>query len=612
VGTDVTVFNDATVVPDSVYRYRVFAFNGDGNSPLSNEVTITIPATFGIYFSTVGVNAIPGVANPDDADLYTWDGTAFGRLFDASAAGLPAGANVDGLTIVNANQFYLSFSTDGITLPGLGTVQEEDVVYYDNGVWSVYFDGTALGLTTAGQDLDATNVVSGVLYFSTLGTGNTNPVPGVPGPYDDADIYSWNGTSFSRLFDASTVGVPANANVDGVVVEDATHLYLSFAGDVVLPGLGTIQDEDVVYYDNGAWSVYFDGTAQGLVNAPQDLDAFDLGAILVPPAAPGNLVVMLNPTAQANLGWTDNASNELGFRIERCTGTGCTEFAPIAEVGADVIQYNDATVVPDTLYSYRVLAFNADGNSLASNPMSLYTTPQAPGLYFSTLGGGNTNLIPDVAGPYDDSDLYAWNGEMFGRLFDASVAGVADNTNVDGMVIEDAAHFYLSFATDTVLPGLGLVQDEDVVYYSNGVWSVFFDGTALGLTNTGHDLDAISLANGVLYFSTVGTGATTPIPGVPGPYDDADIYSWDGTSFGRLFDASVAGLLTNANVDGLVVVDATHFYLSFAVDTGLPGLGNVQDEDVVYYNAGVWSVYFDGTALGLVNAGQDIDAFDLP
>ena len=39
----------------------------------------------------------------------------------------------------------------------------------------------------------------------------------------------------------------------------------------------------------------------------------------------------------------------------------------------------------------------------------------------------------------------------------------------------------------------------------------------------------------------------------------------------------------------------------------------VQDEDVVYYNAGTWSVYFDGTSKGLTASGNlDIDAFDLP
>ncbi|HNB52619.1 MAG TPA: hypothetical protein PK530_11780, partial [Anaerolineales bacterium] len=158
----------------------------------------------------------------------------------------------------------------------------------------------------------------------------------------------------------------------------------------------------------------------------------------------------------------------------------------------------------------------------------------------------------------------------------------------------------------------GTAQDEDVVYYNNGVWSVYFDGTAYGLTNAGQDLDAIAIVNGVLYFSTVSGGSSNPVPGVAGPYDDADIYTWNGTSFGRFFDASVAGLLSNANVDGIVIVDATHFYLSFSADTGIPALGIAQDEDIVYYENGVWTVYFDGTVEGLTSAGQDIDAFSMP
>ena len=82
--------------------------------------------------------------------------------------------------------------------------------------------------------------------------------------------------------------------------------------------------------------------------------------------------------------------------------------------------------------------------------------------------------------------------------------------------------------------------------------------------------------------------------------------------FSRVFDASTNGLPASANVDGYVRVDATHFYVSFSADTTAPVLGAVQDEDIVYYNNGVWSIHFDGTARGLTAANQDIDAFDLP
>ena len=194
---------------------------------------------------------------------------------------MPAAANVDGYDRVDATHFYLSFSADNTTVPGLGNVQDEDVVYYNAGVWSVYFDGTARGLTAANQDLDAISIVGavngvgGTLYFSTV--GNTNP-PGVGGTADDADIYSWSGTAFSRVFDASAAGLAGGANVDGFVRVDATHFYLSFSpATTTVPAIGAVQDEDVVYYNAGTWSVYFNGTARGMgVSANLDVDAFDV------------------------------------------------------------------------------------------------------------------------------------------------------------------------------------------------------------------------------------------------------------------------------------------------------------------------------------------------
>jgi hypothetical protein len=186
--------------------------------------------------------------------------------------------------------------------------------------------------------------------------------------------------------------------------------------------------------------------------------------------------------------------------------------------------------------------------------------------------------------------------------------------NVDGMQRVDNTHFYLSFTGDTALPGVGTVQDEDIVFYNAGVWSVFFDGTARGLTAANLDIDAFTIDGSNIYFSTVGN--TNP-PGVGGTADDADIYRWNGTAFSRAVDVTAVAnpLPAGANVDGLKLVDATHFYLSFDgnVTIALPGPDlTVQDEDVVYYNNGTWSVYFDGTGKGLTAGNHDIDAFDIP
>ena len=65
------------------------------------------------------------------------------------------------------------------------------------------------------------------------------------------------------------------------------------------------------------------------------------------------------------LQWSDNADNEVGFRIER-RSLGETEFRTIATVPADVTFYVDPELPVGGGYCYRVIAFNAVGESTAA------------------------------------------------------------------------------------------------------------------------------------------------------------------------------------------------------------------------------------------------------
>lgn len=238
----------------------------------ADEIGSPAPATL-LNFSTLGTIPVGTILDGEDSDIYGWDGVAFSRLVDATAIGMPANVNVDGLVVVSPTEFYISL-TSNWDIPGPDTAQDEDVIHYNNGTWSVFFDGTAQGLTDGGADIDAFDIVGGTLYFSMV--ANINP-PGVTGVPDDADIYSWDGTSFARVWDASTNGIPLNADVDGLEFVDANHMYLTFnANDTAVPGLNFVQDEDVVYFNNGNWAMYFDGTAQLLISGGQDLDAISL------------------------------------------------------------------------------------------------------------------------------------------------------------------------------------------------------------------------------------------------------------------------------------------------------------------------------------------------
>ena len=95
--------------------------------------------------------------------------------------------------------------------------------------------------------------------------------------------------------------------------------------------------------------------------------------------APGNLTATAVSSSQISLSWTDNSNNESGFMIERCQGPGCTNFAQIATVGANIASYNNSNLLGNTTYTYRVRAYNSGGNSGYSNSASATTLlPPAP------------------------------------------------------------------------------------------------------------------------------------------------------------------------------------------------------------------------------------------
>ncbi len=343
-----------------------------------------------------------------------------------------------------------------------------------------------------------------------------------------------------------------------------------------------------------------------------------------PPPSP-ELGVSLTPVDAAAVpggtaSWQVVATGSNGFTAD----VGLTVTGPATGVAASLLQPSviaggsgagSLTLVPaaDAVpgsYAFSVTASGGGLDRTAEGVLEVTSPPPPPPppppvLTFSTLGNANP---PGAGGSPDDADLYRSDGAASTRTFDASLAGLPSSANVDGLELSDPTHFLVSFTTDVTVPRLGVVQDEDVVRFDSGAWSVFFDGTARGLTASGLDLDAIAVEGSTLFFSTA--GSVNP-PGVKGTADDADIYSWDGRTFTRIWDASAASLPSSANVDGFARVDATHFYMSFATDVRLPGLGLVQDEDVVLSSAGAWSVYFDGTAHGLTASSLDIDAFDV-
>jgi serine protease AprX len=109
-----------------------------------------------------------------------------------------------------------------------------------------------------------------------------------------------------------------------------------------------------------------------------------------PPTAPSNLGATAASSSRIDLTWADNSNNESGFRIERCQGAGCANFAEIAQVGANVITFSNTGLSAGTTYFYRVRAFNAGGDSEYSNSAGA-TTQATPQSHVGDLDGSKTS-----------------------------------------------------------------------------------------------------------------------------------------------------------------------------------------------------------------------------
>ncbi len=95
-----------------------------------------------------------------------------------------------------------------------------------------------------------------------------------------------------------------------------------------------------------------------------------------PPDAPTFLTAALGPTGNIELDWTQNSDDEYGFKVYRWRdGETKDPNNPVGSTGADVTTYSDGGLSSSTTYHYEVHAFNAVGESPASNMASADTPP---------------------------------------------------------------------------------------------------------------------------------------------------------------------------------------------------------------------------------------------
>src|SRR5690606_7617687 len=107
------------------------------------------------------------------------------------------------------------------------------------------------------------------------------------------------------------------------------------------------------------------------------------------PAAASDLVATTVDSDEISLAWTDNSSNETGFRVERSLD-GIGSWSTVATKSPDVTVHTDTGLTPETQYFYRIVAFNLSGDASPSNVDDATTDSIfAPNEWFIVRSGNN-------------------------------------------------------------------------------------------------------------------------------------------------------------------------------------------------------------------------------
>ena len=245
-----------------------------GGASGSDNISITVNSVGGgdteIWMSFRSNTAVPGVGTVTDDDIVSYNETTgvWTKEFDGSDVGLGS-LEISGFEFLSSGNLLLSFTQAG-TVGGIA-IDDSDIVEFaptslgdtTAGTFSVYFDGSDVGLTTNGEDIDAIALADdGRLIVSTVGSVNANGASGA-----DEDLWIFTGTlgtatsgSFAQYFDGSDVGLnnSSSEDTDAAAFDAAGDLIFSTVGNFTVTGASGA-DEDVVDF-SGSYGSATSGT----------------------------------------------------------------------------------------------------------------------------------------------------------------------------------------------------------------------------------------------------------------------------------------------------------------------------------------------------------------
>jgi hypothetical protein len=264
------------------------------------------------------------------------------------------------------------------------------------------------------------------------------------------------------------------------------------------------------------------------------------------------------------------------------------------------------TIITFVLASVFTNAYAA-GNQSSS---IIYLSPSTN----SSVSGDSSCVI------FSDNDIVAFDpvNNDWAMYFDASAVLITEA--LDGFSLLDEGSILLTFAKSAVVPGVGTVNPSDIIKYipTTGTFEYYFDGSDVGLSDKGEEIDAIAvLPNGHIIISTVGSNDVSGFNVGPEDLIEFTPNSLGATTsgtFAMYLDGSDVGLV-GENIDGVSLGDFGEVLVSFEDDLTTLGV-SVSSADIVSFTgalgtntSGTWAIYLDGSENAF--ADQNIDGLNI-
>jgi PKD repeat protein len=390
------------------YSYRVRAVNSTGFSPYSNVATVTTPTTrdaIPVVDRASGkcLDVLGGGVQPNGQDVWLWScyAGAVNQSWLVPAAGTAGEVRVYADKCLDA-WTAAGNSGDPIKIYTCTGGANQQWTYTAAGELKG-INGWCVNLAPGGAATDGSGYL--VLGACTDGGSRRWNVPASPAPTDRAPI-----AAFTPACSNLTCTFDSNASSDD---HGITGRRWSF-GDGASEDDGSVGGTPVVrtksYATAGTYTVTLTVTDAAGQNATATQSVTATAPPVPAPTAPSALNATLRTSSRVDLQWTDNSTNETGFHVERCVGSGCTTFAEYAAVGTDVTTYANTELAAGTTYRYRVHAVNGSASSANSNEVTV-TTPtanQPPTAAFTHACSGLTCSFTDASTDADGT-VAAWH-----------------------------------------------------------------------------------------------------------------------------------------------------------------------------------------------------------